>query len=55
MVEYSFVECEDLNTLGRFSFNKFNKEVEVNMEGVCYFYHHNGLSFIAIIKVALKD
>ena len=25
----SFVECEDLNRLGRFSFNRFNKETEV--------------------------
>ena len=25
----SFVECEGLNQFGRFSFNKFNKEVEV--------------------------
>ena len=25
----SFMECEDLNRFGRFSFNKFNKEVEV--------------------------
>ena len=24
-----FVECEDLNKFGRFSFNKFNKEIEV--------------------------
>ena len=26
----SFVECEGLNQLGRFSFNKFNREVEVS-------------------------
>lgn len=25
----SFVECEQLNQFGRFSFNKFNKDVEV--------------------------
>ena len=25
----SFVECEELNEFGRFSYNKFNKEVEV--------------------------
>lgn len=29
LVEHSFVEFEDLNTLGRFSFNKYNKETEV--------------------------
>ena len=32
VIECSFVECEDLNTFGRFSFNKFNKEVEVCKE-----------------------
>ncbi len=26
----SFVECEELNKLGRFSYNKFNKEIEVH-------------------------
>ena len=29
VVEYSFAQCEGLNTLGRFSYNKFNKEIEV--------------------------
>ena len=29
LVEHSFVEFEDLNTLGRFSYNKYNKDTEV--------------------------
>lgn len=28
-VDTSYVEFEDLNTLGRFSYNKFNKDTEV--------------------------
>lgn len=28
-VEHSYVEFEELNTLGRFSFKKYNKETEV--------------------------
>lgn len=30
IVNESYVEFEDLNRLGRFSFNKHNKEVEVS-------------------------
>ena len=29
LVEHSFVEFENLNTLGRFSYNKYNKDIEV--------------------------
>ena len=29
MVNCSFAECENLNKFGRFSYNKFNKEIEV--------------------------
>lgn len=36
MVEHSYVEFEDLNTLGRFSFKKCNKETEVSkINGLC--------------------
>ena len=27
----SFVDCEDLNKFGRFSFNNFNKKIEVSL------------------------
>ena len=30
LVRCSFSECENLDTCGRFSFNKFNREVEVS-------------------------
>ena len=30
-VEHSYVEFENLNTLGRFSYNKYNREIEVNL------------------------
>ncbi len=33
----SFIQCEELNRLGRFSYNKFNKEIEV-----CYAFYVEG-------------
>ena len=31
LINESYVEFEDLNTLGTFSFNRYNKEVEVSI------------------------
>lgn len=54
VTEYTFVECENLNTFGRFSFNKFNKEVEVSKE-IMNLHSWFSSSLSEIIKVALED
>ena len=38
----SFMECERLSRFGRFSFNKFNKEVEVGFKVVRHRYESDG-------------
>ena len=46
VTKYGFVECENLNTFGRFSFNKFNKEVEVD--------HTQNMGFVIKINLILQ-